>query len=78
MISQECESNRKLSSIVTELFLTGRKLKILLVFISSSYFKVNKIIRFNAIHFFIMKIPNRRELQQIASKTRLTLILKIS
>ena len=33
--------------------------------ISQSYFKVTKTI--NATHYFIMKIPNSRELQQIAS-----------
>ena len=32
------ESNKKLSAIVTELFLRGRKLDISLVFISQSYF----------------------------------------
>ena len=36
-------------------------------FYSQSYFKVPKIIRLNATHYFIMKIPNKRELQQIAS-----------
>ena len=47
------------------MFLRGRKLNILLVMISQSYFKVTKTI--NATHYFIMKIPNTRELQQIAS-----------
>ena len=60
-------SNKKLSPIVTELFFRGRKLNILLVFISQSYFKMSKIIRLNATNYFIMKIPNKRELQQIAS-----------
>ena len=46
------------------MFLRGRKLNI--VFISQSYFKVPKTIRLNATHYFIMKIPNKRELQQIA------------
>ena len=60
-------SNKKLSPIVTELFFRGRKLNILLVFISQSYFKMSKIIRLNATNYFIMKIPDKRELQQIAS-----------
>ena len=60
-------SNKKLSPIVTELFLRGRKLNISLVFISQSYFKVSKTIRLNVTHYFIMKIPNIRELEQIAS-----------
>ena len=61
------KSNKKLSPIITELFLRERKLNISLVFISQSYFKVPKIIRLNTTHYFIMKIPNKTELQQIAS-----------
>ena len=37
----------------------------MLVFISQSYFKVPKTIRLNATRYFIRKIPNKRELQQI-------------
>ena len=59
-------SNKKLNSIVTELFIRCRKLNISLVFISQSYFKVPKDVRNNSTHFFIMKIPNKRELMQIA------------
>ena len=59
-------NNKKLSSIVTELFIRGRKLNISLVFITQSYFKVPKEVRLNCTHFFIVKIPNKRELQQIA------------
>ena len=58
-------NNKKLNSIVTELFIRGRKLNISLVFITQSYFKVPKDVRLNSTHFFIMKIPNKRELQQI-------------
>ena len=57
--------NKKLNSVVTELFLRGRKLTISLVFITQSYFKVLKDVRLNTTHFFISKIPNKRELQQI-------------
>ena len=59
-------NNKKLNSIVTEIFIRGRKLNISLVFITQSYFKVPKNVRLNTSHFFIMKIPNKRELQQIA------------
>ena len=59
-------NNNKLNSIVTELFIRGRKLNISLVFITQSYFKVPKDVRLNTSHFFIAKIPNKRELQQIA------------
>ena len=48
------------------MFLRRRKLNISLVFISQSYFRVPETIRLNATHYFIMKIPNKRELQQIA------------
>ena len=59
-------NNKKLNSIVTELFIRGRKLNIYLVFITQRYFKVPKDVRLKTTHFFIMKIPNRRELQQIS------------
>ena len=63
--------DKELSSIVTELFLRGRKLNILLVFISKYYFKVlgatRLTIRLNATHYFIMKIPNKSEVRKIAS-----------
>ena len=62
----DMESN-KTCPIVTELFLKGRKLNISLVFISQSYFKLSETVRLNARHYFIMKIPKKRELQQIAS-----------
>ena len=59
-------NNKKLNPIVTELFIRGRKLNISIVVITQSYFKVPKDVRLNSICFFIMKIPNKRELQQIA------------
>ena len=59
-------NNKKLNSIVTELFIRGRKLNISIVFITQSYFKVPKDVRLNSAHFFIMKIVNKRELRQIA------------
>ena len=59
-------NNNKLNPIVTELFIRGRKLNISIVFITQSYFKVPKDVRLNSTHFFIMKIPNKRELQQSA------------
>ena len=59
-------NNNKLNPLVTELFIRGRKLNISIVFITQSYFNVPKNVRLNSTHFFIMKIPNKRELQQIA------------
>ena len=59
----DMNNNKKLNSIVTELFIRGRKLNISLVCITQSYFKVPKDVRLNSIHFSIMKISNKRELQ---------------
>ena len=56
----------KPNSIVTEQFIRGGKLNTSLGFITQSYFKVAKDVRLNTSHFFIAKIPNRREIQQIA------------
>ena len=60
-------SNKKLNSVVTELFIRGRKLNISLVFVTESYFSVPKNIRLNSTNYFIMKIPNKRERQRIVS-----------
>ena len=59
-------NNKKLNSIVTELFIKGRKSNISLAFIIQSYLRVPKDVRLISAHFFIMKIPNKRERQQIA------------
>ena len=48
-------------------YFEGRTPNILLVFMSQSYFKVPKDIRINVPHSVIMKIPSKKELQQIAS-----------
>ena len=59
-------NNKNLNSIVIELFIRSRKLNISIVFITQSYFKVPKYVRLNFAQFFIIKIPDKRELQQIA------------
>ena len=59
-------SNTKLNPIETELFIRGKKTNIYLVFITQSYFVVLKNVSLNSTHYFIMKVPNKRELQQIA------------
>ena len=61
-------SNKKPYPIVTELFSRGRKLNISLAFILQSYFAVPKDINLNFAHYFIKKIPYRRELNQILSQ----------
>ena len=55
--------NKKLNPVVIELFLRGKKLNISNVLITQSYFNVPKDVRLNFAQFFIMKIPNKRELQ---------------
>ena len=56
-------NNKKLNSVITELFIRGRKLNISLVFIMQSYFKVPKDVRLHSTHFFIMNFPHKGELQ---------------
>ena len=66
MIADMLSSNKTLNTIVTELFIRGRKLNISHVFITQSYFAVPKNIRLNSRHYFVMKIPNKRKLSQIS------------
>ena len=57
-------NSRRLDSKVKEVFIRGRTLNISLAFITQSYLKIPKDDRLNTTHFFITKIPNRRELQK--------------
>ena len=59
-------TNKKFQSIIKELFIRCRKINISLVFITQSYFSVSKDARLNSTHYFIMKINNKRELQNIS------------
>ena len=59
-------SNKKLNPMVTQLFIRGRKQNIYLVFLKQSYFAVPKNTRLNSTHYFVMKIRNKREIQQIS------------
>ena len=45
-------NNKTFNPVVTELFITGRKLNILIVFVTQSYFKLPKDVRLNSTHFF--------------------------
>ena len=58
-------ATKNLQQIVAELFIRGRKLNISLVFVTQTYFNVPKDIRRNSTHYFILKILNHRQLQQI-------------
>ena len=51
-------TNKKIQTIIKELFIRCRKLNISLVFITQSYFKVPKDARLNSTHYLIMKIHN--------------------
>ena len=55
-----------LKTIITKLFIRGRKLNISTACVSRSYFKVPKYVRLNCTHFFILKISDNGDLQQIA------------
>ena len=59
-------ANKKFQAIIKELFIRCRKLNILLVFVTQSYFSVRKVVRLSSTHYLIMKLNNRRELQIIA------------
>ena len=58
-------TNKKFQAIIKELFIRYRKLNISLVFITQSYFSVPKDVRLNSTHYLIMKINNRKEIQNI-------------
>ena len=58
-------NNKILNLVITELFVRGRKLNASFVFITQ-YLQKTRDVRLNHTHFFIMKIPNKRKLQQIA------------
>ena len=57
--------NKKLNSIITELFIRGRKLNISLDIITQSYSKVPKDVRLNTSQFFNAKIPNKRDFNKL-------------
>ena len=58
-------TNKEFQAIIKELFIRCRKLNISLVFVTQSYFSVPKDVRLNSTHYLIMKINNKRELQNI-------------
>ena len=58
------ESNEKLSPIVA--CVKEEENSIFHLFLSQSYFKVPITIRLNDTHYFIINIPHKRKLKQIA------------
>ena len=59
-------ANRKFQATIKKLFIRCRKLNISFVFITQSYCSVPKDVRLNSTHYLILKINNRKELQNIA------------
>ena len=59
-------TNKRFQAIIKELFIRCRKLNISLVFITQSCFEVPKDVRLNYTYYLIMKIHNKRKLQNIA------------
>ena len=65
-IIADITTNKKFQSLIKELSIRCRKLNISLVFITQSYFSVPKDVRLNPTNYLIMKINNKRELQNIS------------
>ena len=62
--------------IITELLIGTIKLNISLVFFTQLYFADPKDSRLNSTHYFLMKIPNKSEKQQIDATTNRKNILE--
>ena len=65
-INADIMGNKNFQAVVKEFFIRWRKLNVSLVFITQSYFSVPKDIRLSSTHYLIIKIKNKRELQNIA------------
>ena len=59
-------TNKKFQAIIKELFIRYKKINISLILITQFSFFVPKDVRLNSTHYFIMKINNKTELQNIA------------
>ena len=70
-------TNKTFQAIIKESFIRYSKLNISLVFVTQSYFSVPKDVRLNSTHYLIMKINNRKELQNIAINISQILVIKI-
>ena len=64
----DIEYNKKFKRIIKELFYRARKINILIVFITQSYFRALKDARLNSTHYILMKIGNKKELKSIAEE----------
>ena len=59
-------SSKQFQAVQKELLIRCGKLNISLVCITESYFSVPKDVRLNSTHYLIVKINNKKELQNIA------------
>ena len=59
-------TSKKFPAIIKELFIRCRKLNISLAFIMQSFFPVPKDVRLNSTQYLIMKINNKKQLENIA------------
>ena len=59
-------NKKSLNLVVTESFIRGSKLNLSIAVITQSNFKLPKGVKLNLHILFIMEIPNKRELRQIA------------
>ena len=66
MMTVDIMTNKRFQAIIKELFIRCRELNISLIFVTQFYFSVPKDVRLNSAHYLIMKINNKRELQNIA------------
>ena len=67
---------KKFEAVVKKLFNRCRKTIISLVIITQSYFSVPKDARLNSTHYLIMKINDKRELQNIATNHSANIVYK--
>ena len=64
----DIEYNKKFKRIIKELFYRARKINVLIVFITQSYFRALKDAKLNSKHYILMKIGNKKELKRIAEE----------
>ena len=57
--------NKKVNSVVTEVFLRGRILDVSIVFITQSYFKVPKEVSLNTKHFSLWKFQIKESFNKL-------------
>ena len=64
----DIEYNKNFKRIIKELFYRARKINASIVFITQSYFRALKEARLNSMHYILMKIGNKKELNRIAEE----------